>query len=47
MDKDNYNYDLTIIGGGSGGISCALQSAKHGKKVAIADYSKPSSIGTT
>lgn len=41
-----YNYDLVVIGGGSGGISCARNASKTGAKVALCDYVKPSPIGT-
>ena len=37
----------TLKGGGTGGISCALQSAKLGSKVGIIDFSKPSPLGKT
>lgn len=42
----NYDYDLFVIGGGSGGISAARHAASYGKKVALADFVKPSPIGT-
>jgi len=42
-----YEYDLFVIGGGSGGISAARWAAELGKKVALADYVKPSPAGTT
>jgi hypothetical protein len=32
-DIDGGKYDLIVIGGGSGGISCARRSAMHGAKV--------------
>jgi glutathione reductase (NADPH) len=32
-----YNYDLLVIGAGSGGLAAAKQSAKYGAKVAIAE----------
>lgn len=32
-----YDYDLCVIGAGSGGIAAAKQSAKYGAKVAIAE----------
>ena len=41
-----YDYDLFVIGGGSGGISAARWAATIGKKVALADFVKPSPIGT-
>ncbi len=36
-----------MIGGGSGGISAARNAAELGKKVALADFVKPSPPGTT
>eukprot|EP00595_Chromulina_sp_UTEXLB2642_P002975 CAMPEP_0196767730 /NCGR_PEP_ID=MMETSP1095-20130614/41903_1 /TAXON_ID=96789 ORGANISM="Chromulina nebulosa, Strain UTEXLB2642" /NCGR_SAMPLE_ID=MMETSP1095 /ASSEMBLY_ACC=CAM_ASM_000446 /LENGTH=505 /DNA_ID=CAMNT_0042136327 /DNA_START=44 /DNA_END=1561 /DNA_ORIENTATION=+ len=41
-----YDYDLIVIGGGSGGMSCAKQAASLGAKVALFDYVKPSTQGT-
>eukprot|EP00948_MAST-09A_sp_MAST-9A-sp1_P004037 g4037.t1 len=41
-----YDYDLVVIGGGSGGIACADEASKHGAKVALLDYVKPSVHGT-
>ena len=42
-----YDYDLFVIGGGSGGVSCARWAADAGAKVALADFVKPTPIGTT
>jgi len=42
-----YDYDLFVIGGGSGGVKAATTAAKLGAKVAIADYVTPSPAGTT
>lgn len=42
-----YDYDLFVIGGGSGGISAARWAAELGKKVALADFVKPSPAGST
>ena len=42
-----YDYDIFVIGGGSGGISCAKTSSKLGKKVGLADFVKPSPLGTS
>ncbi|KAF1445816.1 TRXR2 reductase, partial [Pygoscelis papua] len=39
-------YDLLIIGGGSGGLACAKEAAKFGRKVAVLDYVEPSPQGT-
>ena len=43
----NFDYDLFVIGGGSGGISAARYAANAGKKVAIADFVKPTPLGAT
>eukprot|EP01031_Cornospumella_fuschlensis_P029883 gene29883-36079_t len=42
-----FDYDLIIIGGGSGGMSCAKQASSLGAKVALFDFVKPSTQGTT
>lgn len=39
-------YDLFVIGGGSGGLAAASASAKYGFKVGLADFVKPSPQGT-
>ncbi|XP_073079837.1 thioredoxin reductase 2, mitochondrial isoform X4 [Manis javanica] len=41
------DYDLLVIGGGSGGLACAKEAAQLGKKVAVVDYVEPSPRGTT
>ncbi len=33
----SYDYDLFVIGGGSGGVRCARIAASHGAKVGIAE----------
>eukprot|EP00485_Elphidium_margaritaceum_P020260 CAMPEP_0202727154 /NCGR_PEP_ID=MMETSP1385-20130828/184979_1 /ASSEMBLY_ACC=CAM_ASM_000861 /TAXON_ID=933848 /ORGANISM="Elphidium margaritaceum" /LENGTH=500 /DNA_ID=CAMNT_0049393393 /DNA_START=47 /DNA_END=1549 /DNA_ORIENTATION=+ len=46
MAAEQYDYDLIVIGGGSGGISCAKESASCGAKVALFDFVKPTVHGT-
>lgn len=45
-EKPAYDYDLIVIGGGSGGIACAKKAAGLGAKVAVCDFVKPSPQGT-
>lgn len=40
-----FDYDLIVIGGGSGGLAAAKEAKKLGMKVAVLDYVKPSPIG--
>ena len=42
-----YDYDLFVIGGGSGGMAAAKEAAALGAKVALCDFVKPSPQGTT
>mmetsp|Transcript_78796 Transcript_78796/g.213344 ORF Transcript_78796/g.213344 Transcript_78796/m.213344 type:complete len:483 (+) Transcript_78796:68-1516(+) len=42
-----YDYDLFVIGGGSGGMAASKKAADLGAKVAVADFVKPSPAGTT
>mmetsp|Transcript_1343 Transcript_1343/g.1652 ORF Transcript_1343/g.1652 Transcript_1343/m.1652 type:complete len:621 (+) Transcript_1343:166-2028(+) len=48
-DADHgYDYDLIVIGGGSGGLAASKEAVKQGaKKVAVLDFVKPSQQGTT
>ncbi|XP_015265602.1 PREDICTED: thioredoxin reductase 2, mitochondrial isoform X2 [Gekko japonicus] len=41
-----YEYDLLVVGGGSGGLACAKEAAQFGNKVAVLDYVDPSPKGT-
>ena len=40
-------FDLCVIGGGSGGISCANKSYELGLKVVVLDFVSPSAHGST
>ncbi|XP_068577012.1 thioredoxin reductase 2, tandem duplicate 2 [Cebidichthys violaceus] len=42
----NYDYDLVVVGGGSGGLACSKEAAQLGQKVAVLDYVEPSVQGT-
>ena len=42
----NYDYDLLILGGGSGGLAASKEAAALGAKVAVLDYVKPSPAGS-
>lgn len=42
-----YDYDLVVIGGGSGGLACAKEAAAWGARVALLDYVKPSPAGSS
>uniref|UniRef100_A0A8C7XBY7 thioredoxin-disulfide reductase (NADPH) n=2 Tax=Oryzias sinensis TaxID=183150 RepID=A0A8C7XBY7_9TELE len=41
-----HDYDLVVIGGGSGGLACSKEAAQLGQKVAVLDYVDPSAKGT-
>jgi thioredoxin reductase len=40
-EQHSYDYDLIVIGGGSGGLACSKEAALLGKKVALLDFVKP------
>ena len=46
-DGSNYDYDIIVIGGGSGGLAASKEAAKFGLKVAVYDFVTPTPIGTT
>ncbi|XP_075014988.1 thioredoxin reductase 3 [Calonectris borealis] len=46
-DAEPYDYDLIIIGGGSGGLACSKEAAALGKKVMVLDYVVPTPLGTS
>jgi len=41
-----FDYDLVVIGGGSGGLACSKEAKKLGAKVAVLDFVKPSPAGS-
>lgn len=41
-----FDYDLAVIGGGSGGLACAKEAVNNGARVAVLDYVTPSPQGT-
>jgi thioredoxin reductase (NADPH) len=41
-----FDFDLFVIGGGSGGLACSRAAASYGAKVGLADFVKPSPAGT-
>ncbi|CAL8082327.1 unnamed protein product [Calicophoron daubneyi] len=47
INKNPYDYDLVVIGGGSGGLAASKEAVKYGAKTAVLDFVKPTPIGTT
>ena len=46
VENHGFDYDMIVIGGGSGGLSASKKAANLGRKVACLDFVKPSPIGT-
>nr|XP_021496610.1 thioredoxin reductase 1, cytoplasmic isoform X1 [Meriones unguiculatus] len=42
----SYDFDLIIIGGGSGGLAAAKEAARFDKKVLVLDFVTPTPLGT-
>lgn len=45
-EEHGYDYDLVVLGGGSGGLAAAKEAATLGKKVALLDFVVPTPSGT-
>lgn len=41
-----YDFDLVVIGGGSGGLACSKAAAGYGARAAVLDFVKPSPQGS-
>ncbi|CAG9859606.1 unnamed protein product [Phyllotreta striolata] len=44
--RENFQYDLIVIGGGSGGLAAAKEASNLGAKVCVLDYVTPSPRGS-
>ena len=44
--EPKYDFDLFVIGGGSGGLALAKEAAENGARVGLADFVKPTPQGT-
>ncbi|XP_069592381.1 thioredoxin reductase 3 [Ranitomeya imitator] len=44
-DAVTYDYDLIVIGGGSGGLACSKEASSLGKKVMVLDFVVPTPLG--
>jgi ribulose 1,5-bisphosphate synthetase/thiazole synthase len=42
-----YDYDVIVIGGGSGGLAASKEAAVLGAKTAVLDFVQPSPAGST
>jgi len=47
VSSHGYEYDLVVIGGGSGGLAASKEASALGARVAVLDYVKPSPAGTS
>lgn len=46
VEKNESEFDLFVIGGGSGGLAASKEAAVLGAKVGLADYVVPTPVGT-
>ena len=42
-----FDYDVVVIGGGSGGLAASKEAAVLGAKTAVLDFVQPSPAGST
>lgn len=47
VGSHEYDFDLVVIGGGSGGLAASKEAASLGAKVAVCDFVQPTPIGTS
>lgn len=47
VSSHGFDYDLVVIGGGSGGLAMGKKAAKLGAQVCMLDFVKPSPAGST
>ena len=46
LKRHAYDYDMIVIGGGSGGLAAAKEAAGLGARVAVCDFVSPTPMGT-
>lgn len=46
LKSHQYQYDMIVIGGGSGGLAAAKEAAGLGARVAVCDFVSPTPMGT-
>jgi len=46
-DKHDFEYDLVVVGGGSGGLAASKEARRLGAKTAVLDFVQPSPQGST